>query len=258
MNESKIADSPSRVLSSHTRNDCDTVRAVADRAGCTSGMPLARRWAIAGARERRQVPASHRGSRPGTQPARIRRRHLRGSATGSASIGTSRSWSSRSGRGTMPQRSTSCRRAAWSMPASARAPTSPQSLTAPHGDAGDILSRHLPAAARRSGAPRDDAALLAARFSARRSTLPGLPSWTRRRTVSASRPKRAQIGDAILARKDAPASLSSRLRRRRCGERRDPGRARRGPAAVDPDPAAAAGAARPARADLSPSSAGHP
>ena len=79
-----------------------------------------------------------------------------------------------------------------------------QSLTAPHGDAADFLSRHLPYRARRSEAARDRAALLAARFGqgaeARRTALLDREDG-RSFTAVAS-----DIGDAILARKDAPAS----------------------------------------------------
>ena len=111
----------------------------------------------------------------------------------------------------------------------------------------DLLSRHLPRPARRSRAPRDHAALLAARFGARRWSWPACRPGPRR-TAAASRRDASDIGDAILARKDAPASYHLVLRRRRCGERRDDGRARRRPARLDADPAPAADAARPARA----------
>ena len=139
------------------------------------------------------------------------------------------------------------------MPASARAPTSPQSLTAPHGDAATSYPgtcRALPDDPERRA---NDAALLAAGFGQGAGA-----RWACRRGREADR--REYRGERARHRRCDPRAqgrarfLSSVLRRRRCGERREPGGARRRPARLDPDPAAAPDAARPARARLSPPS----
>ena len=66
------------------------------------------------------------------------------------------------------------------------------------------LPRHLPAAARRSGAPGDHASLLAARSAAALNRA-GLPSWAEEGGIRFES-KHGDFGDAILARKDAPSS----------------------------------------------------
>ena len=95
---------------------------------------------------------------------------------------------------------------------------------------GDIYPGTCRALARRSGAPREQRRTAGGSMRPRRSSSPDLPSWTEADGQQLHGQHSEQIGDAILARKDAPAQLSSRLRRRRCGERGDAGRARRGPA----------------------------
>ena len=145
---------------------------------------------------------------------------LRGSALARPRVGRAGAGPVAADATPMPTRSTRFASRGWSTPASARAPTSPQSLTAPHGDAATSYPGTCRRLARRPGSPRDDPALLAAGFRQRRWTVAGCRRG-RRPMASASTGSEDQIGDAILARKDAPASYHLCLRRRRCRERRD-------------------------------------
>ena len=97
---------------------------------------------------------------------------------------------------------------------------------------GERLSRHLPRAARRSGAARFDPAQLAARQ--RRRAGPGRASGVDRagRHALHRRPRRHRRRDPRA--QGCPRFLPPRLRRRRCRERRDAGRARRGSCAPRP------------------------
>ncbi len=127
------------------------------------------------------------------------------------------------------------------MPASARAPTSPIADRAARRRR-DLLSRHLPRPARRSRAPRSDAALLAARLGQSagdgRSAVVAGGGRTRVHRARAGHRRRHPRAEGCAG------LLPSRLRRRRCRERRHPGRPRRRPAALDPGAAAAPGTAR--------------
>ena len=151
------------------------------------------------------VPAADRGSRPDALPARVRRRHLRGSALARPRLGRAGARPVAADRRLCRSARSAARRAGSAYACFCTRADIAQSLTAPHGDAGDVLSRHLPRPARRSRAARDHAALLAARFGARRWTIAGLPSWTEA-DGSSFDCSAGDIGDAILARKDAPAS----------------------------------------------------
>ena len=116
---------------------------------------------------------------PDALPAGVRRRHLSRICAGSGSIGTSRCWSSRSARPPTPAALERSERArAGLSPASAPAPTSPQSLTAPHGDAGGVLSRHLPRPARRSGSAGRPRRTAGGSIRRRRWPSPACPGWT--------------------------------------------------------------------------------
>ena len=122
---------------------------------------------------------------------------------------------------------------------------------------GHFLSRHLPRPARRSRSPSDHAALLATRFrqGARDRRASVVDRDGRARSFAATG---GEIGDAILARKDAPASyhLSCVVDDSAGGVTTVVRGADLRPSTSDP--ATAAEAARPARADLPPSPAGHP
>ena len=158
------------------------------------------------ARKRRQIPAADRGSRPDPLQAGVRRRDLRGSALARARLGRSRCWSSRSARRLMPARSTDLRARGLAYACFCTRADIAQSLTAPHGDAATSYPGHLP---RRcptipSGARRRRIA--GGSIRPRRSRLAGLAQLARSRRRAASAATADDIGDAILARKDAPAS----------------------------------------------------
>ena len=98
---------------------------------------------------------------------------------------------------------------AWSIPASAPAPTSPQSLTAPHGDAGSAYPgtcRGLPDDPERRAT---DAAQLAARLAPRRSRCAGLPQLDRGRRHALRQPAPATSATpSSPARTRRPATIS--------------------------------------------------
>ena len=147
------------------------------------------------------------GSRISTRPAAAPNSSpgSRRICAGSGSSGTASRWCSRSGRTIYAAALEQLQGArAWSIPASAPAPTSPPSLTAPHGDAGSSYPGTCRGLAddpeRRAATPHswrlDCAKALA---------VAGLPSWVEDDGES-FRADARDIGDAILARKDAPAS----------------------------------------------------
>ena len=155
------------------------------------------------------------------------------------------------------QRSSDCARAASPIPASAPAPTSPQSLTAPHGDA----ATSYPGTCR--GLPDDperratDAAQLAARTRPRRLRSPACPAGPKHDGAQLHR-----AGRATSATRSSPARMRRPPTISPCvvddaASGVTTGRARRRPAPLDADPAPAPAAARPARADLSPPPARH-
>ena len=119
------------------------------------------------------------------------------------------------------------------------------------------LSRHLPRRCPtiRSGAP--PRRIAGGSIPPRRWPCAGLPGWTEEDGTRFDS-NRGDIGDAILARKDAPSSYHLACVVDDAASGVNSGRPRRGSAPLDADPAAAAATARPARADLPPSPAGHP
>ena len=159
----------------------------------------------AGAAERRAIPAADRGSRPG----RCRPEFVDGIVEDLRWLGLD--WD---GEPLVQSRADAALRRsaraaegarAWSIPASAPAPTSPPSLTAPHGDAGAAYPgtcRGLPDdPERRATTPHSW------RLDSAQGAGAGRPAELDARTTAArSPPTRSDIGDAILARKDAPAS----------------------------------------------------
>jgi hypothetical protein len=197
--DSMARDSRSRVLS--TCNDGHPLRAEPDRPAASRP----RYSAALGARER--GGASCCGSRISTRPlpAGIRRGSSR-TCAGSASTGTASLFQSERLRALRRRARPAEGAPAWSIPASAPAPTSPpRSLSAPHGDAAGRSIR-APAAPcptireRRAATSR----MLAARQ--RQGARRGRPAALLSATATSRRRRARDIGDAILARKDAPAS----------------------------------------------------
>ena len=240
------------------RDERHPLRAFSDRTVASWATPTAPSSAMRGARE--AAADSCCGSRISTRRAAgpSSSTGFTRTCAGSGSTGTSRCWSSR-------ERDARLRRA---LDAAARARPGLSLLLHPR-----RYRRALDRAARRrrgalipapaaacptipSGAPASRTAGGSTRQE--RSTFAG-PARRGPKTTAGSFERR---GRRFRRRDPRPQGcaglLSSRLRRRRCRERRDPGRARRRSARLDPDPAAAPDAARPARTGLSPPSARHP
>ena len=152
--------------------------------------------------ERRRIPAAHRGPRPDPQPARIRRRHLRGFALARPRLGRA------SVRSVAAHRSL-CRCAR--PVARARARLCLLLHPSRHRTVADCAARATPR-------PLIPALAGASRRSQRRAATPHCWRLDSAKALGAGRCRRGakptarnsaatpDIGDAILARKDAPAS----------------------------------------------------
>ncbi len=140
-----------------------------------------------GARSGGQIPASDRGSRPGAQPARVRRRHFRGPALARPRLGRAGAGPVGADARPMPMRSMSCgtRGLVYRLLLHPRGHRAVADRAARR--CGDILSGNLPRASRRSRAPRRRRRIAGGSIPRRRwksrACRPG-----RRATVSASRP----------------------------------------------------------------------
>ena len=236
-------------------HDDDPLRAVAVGPAASGPCLFARRSAI---RLRgRPAGGSACGSRTSTPAAAGPSSSTASSRTcaGWASSGTAKCWSSRSGRELYAEALDRLRERGLVYACFCTRADIALSLTAPHGDAGSAYPgtcRGLPDdPERRATTPHswrlDSRQGACARRDCRRG-----PRLTAKRSQRAH----GDIGDAILARKDAPSSYHLACVVDDAASGVDAGRARRGFAAVDAGPAAAAVAARPARAELSAPSAG--
>ena len=133
-------------------------------------------------------------------------------STGSASIGTSRCWSSRSAARIMRPRSTVCARRGLAYPCFCTRADIAAALEAPHETPG-ALSRHLPRTSRRPRPASSPNRIAGGSTPPRRSTSPDSPAGARASSDlrRSGRHRRRHPRPQGRAR-----CLSSRLRRRRC------------------------------------------